>query len=64
MNLTTAVAALAARLRRHDDEAEGQSIVEYSLLLVLLAVVSITILTTLGGKVSNVFSQISAGLGS
>jgi pilus assembly protein Flp/PilA len=64
MNLTTAISALVAHLRNNDEETEGQSLVEYSLILVLIAVVSITILTTLGTKVSGVFQQISGGLGS
>lgn len=42
---------------------EGQGLVEYALILVLIAIVVIIILTTLGGVVSNVFSQIVSGLG-
>jgi pilus assembly protein Flp/PilA len=50
------------RLFTHDDEG-GQGMVEYALILVLIAVVVIVVLTTLGKKVSNVFSNISSGLG-
>ncbi len=50
------------RLFTHDDE-RGQGMVEYALILVLIAVVVIVVLTTLGKKVSNVFSNISSGLG-
>ena len=42
----------------------GQGMVEYALILVLIAVVVIVILVLLGNQVANVFSNISAGLGS
>jgi len=41
---------------------EGQGLVEYALILVLIAVVVIAILTTLGGQIQAVFNQIVAGL--
>lgn len=41
---------------------EGQGLVEYALILVLIAIVVIGILTLLGKKVSQVFSQIDSGL--
>jgi len=41
---------------------EGQGLVEYALILVLIAIVVIGILTLLGGRVSQVFSQINSGL--
>lgn len=44
------------------DREEGQALVEYALLLALVAIVSIGILTTLGGSVSKVFSKINADL--
>ena len=40
----------------------GQGMVEYALILVLIAVVVIVVLTTLGHRVNNVFSNISHGL--
>ena len=40
----------------------GQGMVEYALILVLIAIVVIVILTTLGKQVNNVFSNISHGL--
>ena len=40
----------------------GQGLVEYALIVVLIAVVSIAILTTLGASVSSVFSQANAAL--
>ena len=42
---------------------DGQGLVEYALILVLIAIVVIGILTVLGGKVSEVFSTINSGLG-
>lgn len=42
---------------------EGQGLVEYALILVLVAIVVIAILTLLGEQVSEVFSQIVEGLG-
>lgn len=44
------------------DREEGQAMVEYALLLSLIAVVSIGILTTLGGNVSTIFKSISDSL--
>lgn len=41
---------------------DGQGLVEYALILVLIAIVVIGILTVLGGKVSQVFSTINSGL--
>ncbi len=42
---------------------EGQGLVEYALILVLVAIVVIAILAVLGPQIGNVFSQISSGLG-
>ena len=53
--------AVAGRLVRHGEE--GQGMVEYALILVLIAVVVIVVLTTVGHRVQNVFSNISSGLG-
>ena len=55
---------LTLTLRRAIDAEEGQGMVEYALILVLIAVVVIVILILLGNQVANVFSNISAGLGS
>lgn len=41
---------------------EGQGLVEYALVLVLVAVVIIAILTLLGPQIGNVFSRITNGL--
>lgn len=37
---------------------EGQGLVEYALILVLVAIVVIAILTLLGPQIGNIFSQI------
>ncbi len=42
---------------------QGQGLVEYALVLVLVAVVIIAILTLLGPQIGNVFSRITNGLG-
>ncbi len=44
------------------DREDGQAMVEYALILFLVSVVSIAILTQLGGKVSSVFSEINADI--
>ena len=50
-------------VRKQEEDQEGQGMVEYALILVLIAVVVIVILTVVGKQVSNVFSNISSGLG-
>ena len=42
---------------------KGQGLVEYALILVLVAVVVIAVLTLLGPIIGNVFSTINSGLG-
>jgi pilus assembly protein Flp/PilA len=42
---------------------EGQGLVEYALILVLVAVVVIAILTVLGPQIGNVFSAITGSMG-
>ncbi|MCA9976995.1 MAG: Flp family type IVb pilin [Anaerolineales bacterium] len=41
---------------------EGQGLVEYALVLVLVAIVIIAILTLLGPQIGNTFSRITHGL--
>ena len=48
------------RLLRPDEE--GQGMVEYALILMLVAIVVITILTVTGRQVNNAFSNVSNGL--
>jgi pilus assembly protein Flp/PilA len=49
-------------LRNFFAREEGQGLVEYALILVLIAIVVITILTTLGTNVEAVFTTISDAL--
>ncbi len=49
-------------LRSFFAKEEGQGLVEYALILVLIAIVVIGILTLLGRRVSGVFSTINSGL--
>ncbi|MBI5031269.1 MAG: pilus assembly protein [Chloroflexi bacterium] len=41
---------------------EGQGLVEYALILVLVAIVVITILALLGPQIANIFSRVTDGL--
>ena len=41
---------------------EGQGLVEYALILVLVAIVVIAILMILGPQIGNVFSRVTSGL--
>jgi pilus assembly protein Flp/PilA len=59
MKLQAAFQRLVDVLRRD----EGQGMVEYALILVLIAVVVIAVLIVLGNQVQNVFCNISGGLG-
>lgn len=53
-----ALSILRARLKRQ----EGQALVEYALILALIAVVSILILNALGLNVSRVFNTVNTQL--
>ncbi|MEI8165769.1 MAG: Flp family type IVb pilin [Chloroflexales bacterium] len=50
-------------LRSFFAKEEGQGLVEYALILVLIAIVVIGIMRVLGGQVSTTFSNITSGLG-
>ena len=52
------VESLYRRLSRQ----EGQGMVEYALILVLVSIVVIVVLITMGGQIANVFSNIVIGL--
>ena len=55
-NLYDRLASLRARAE------SGQGMVEYALILVLIAVVVIAVLTAVGKNVSTTFSQVNASL--
>ena len=60
----TALGRLAAwRGHMRLPSAQGQGLVEYALILVLVAVVAIGILTAVGGRTSQVFDQVNCTLG-
>ena len=42
---------------------QGQGLVEYGLILVLIMVVVVAVLTVFGGKVDTMFSSVNSGLG-
>lgn len=47
-----------------EEKSEGQGMVEYALILVLVSIVAIVALRLLGTTVTGVFGKITAGLGS
>jgi pilus assembly protein Flp/PilA len=53
-----AYAALRDRLERE----EGQALVEYALILALIAIVSIVVLNLLGVNVSRIFNKVNTAL--
>jgi pilus assembly protein Flp/PilA len=44
------------------EEREGQGLVEYALIIVLVSIAVIALLTLLGGQINTVFSEITASL--
>jgi pilus assembly protein Flp/PilA len=51
------------RNKFNEMKKKGQGLVEYALILVLIAIVVILILTFLGTKINDTFSRIGSGLG-
>jgi pilus assembly protein Flp/PilA len=51
------------RVKIEQLKKKGQGLVEYALILVLIAIVVILILTWLGSQVNTTFSTIGSGLG-
>ena len=61
--ITTTYEFLAAwLLARFDNDERGASLVEYALLVALIAVVCIVAVTTLGKKASSKFDSVSQSL--
>ena len=50
---------MMALLKRLFYEEDGQSMVEYGLILALVAVVVIAVLSTMGGRLSQLFTKIN-----
>lgn len=53
---------LSARFARSRDESRGQTLVEYGLLLALIAIIVIVALLFLGPIISNIFSNVGRNL--
>ena len=60
-SLAPLVRSLTVNTRRGDDE-RGQGLVEYALILVLIAMVVIVVVGIAGHQTANVFSNVSNGL--
>jgi len=58
--IRTFIGTLVAQLRRDDEE--GQTLVEYGLLLALIAIVVIAALIVLGPIVSGIFNEVGDSL--
>jgi pilus assembly protein Flp/PilA len=43
-------------------DQQGQGLAEYALILALVSIISIAVLTSLGGSISSVFSKVNADL--
>ncbi|MGE5572158.1 MAG: Flp family type IVb pilin [Bacteroidota bacterium] len=53
---------MMALLKRLFYEEDGQSMVEYGLIIALIAVVVIVVLTTMGQRLSTLFSKVNSEL--
>jgi pilus assembly protein Flp/PilA len=69
MDITPAIATVARwtagwvkPVDGRDDSERGQGMVEYALILMLIAIVVIVILQVVGQQTNNVFSNVSNGL--
>ncbi len=59
-SLSGPLATLSSWIRRHVSTDRGASLVEYSLLIALIAVVVIASVALFGGSVNNNFSQVAS----
>lgn len=62
--MTTAYQFLSAWITAHIDDERGASLVEYALLVALIAVVCIAAVTALGQTASEKFSEVDSSLSS
>ncbi len=60
--LQTRIHGAYMALRNRLDREEGQALVEYALILALIAVVSIAILQAMGVNVSRIFNKVNTAL--
>ena len=56
--------AMYAAVRDRFENEEGQALVEYALILALIAVLSIAVLQAVGVNVSNILNKVSTSLSS
>lgn len=56
------LAKLTEMIARFQDEERGASMVEYALLVVLIAIIAIVAITLAGEEISNTFSDIASNL--
>ena len=56
------LAKLTAMIARFQDEETGASMVEYALLVVLIAIIAIVAITLAGEEISSTFSEIASSL--
>ena len=59
MNQLTKLYVMLTTLMGSLKDRKGQTLVEYALLLALIAIVVIAVVTLLGGKANNVYSNIA-----
>ncbi len=57
------IAFLQSWIAAHEDEDRGATMVEYGLMVFLIAVAALTAVTLLGGRISDLFDEIREGLG-
>ena len=62
VHLQTRVLGAYLALRSRLDREEGQALVEYALILALIAVLSIAVLQALGVNVSRIFDKVNTQL--
>ena len=60
--LNNFLACLTVAFMDIKENEEGQGLVEYALILLFVSIVSIGVLTLLGGSVRDVFSTVNAAL--
>ncbi len=61
--MNTAFTFLSAWITSRIDDERGASLVEYALLVALIAIVCIAAVTALGESASSKFSEIDSGIG-